>query len=48
VPLAWSPDGTQLLAFRHDRFAVVEVGSRTSGDLKRVGLQYSLVGARWR
>jgi Tol biopolymer transport system component len=47
-PLAWSPDGTQLLAFRHDRFAVVEVASRASRDLKRVGLQYSLLGARWR
>ncbi len=48
VPLAWSPDGTQLLAFRHDRFAVVEVASRASRDLKRVGLQYSLLGALWR
>ena len=47
VPLAWSPDGTQLLAFRHDRFAVVEVATRASRDLKRVGLQYSLLGARW-
>ncbi|HSS74354.1 MAG TPA: hypothetical protein VLK53_12395 [Gaiellaceae bacterium] len=46
-PLAWSPDGTELLAFRHDRFAVVEVPTRASRDLRRVGLQYSLLGARW-
>jgi Tol biopolymer transport system component len=47
-PLAWSPDGTTLLAFRHDRFAVVDVATRTSRDLRRVGLQYSLSGGRWR
>jgi dipeptidyl aminopeptidase/acylaminoacyl peptidase len=46
-PLAWSPDGTQLLAFRHDRFAVVDVATHASRDLKRVGIQYSVLGARW-
>jgi dipeptidyl aminopeptidase/acylaminoacyl peptidase len=48
LPLAWSPAGTELLTFRHDRFAVVDITTRTSRDLKRVGLQYSLTGARWR
>ena len=47
-PLAWSPAGTELLAFRHDRVAVVDVATRASRDLKRVGLQYSLSDARWR
>jgi Tol biopolymer transport system component len=46
-PLAWSPDGKQLLCFRHDRFAVVDVATRASRDLKRVGIQYELLGARW-
>ncbi len=47
-PLAWSPDGKQLLCFRHDRFALVDVATRASRDLKRVGVQYSLLVARWR
>jgi len=47
TPLAWSPDAKQILAFRHDRFAVVDVATRASRTLKRVGLQYSLLGARW-
>ena len=47
TPLAWSPDATQILVFRHDRFAVVTVATRASRTLKRVGLQYSLLGARW-
>jgi Tol biopolymer transport system component len=47
TPLAWSPNGTQLLAFRHDRFAVVDVATRASRDLKRVSLQPLLTGARW-
>jgi Tol biopolymer transport system component len=47
-PLAWSPDARQLLCFRHDRFAVVDVATRASRDLKRVGIQYELVGASWR
>jgi len=46
--LAWSPDGTQLLCFRHDRFAVVSVATRASRDVKRVGGQYELVAASWR
>jgi dipeptidyl aminopeptidase/acylaminoacyl peptidase len=46
-PLAWSPDGKQLLCFRHDRFAVVDVATRASRDLKPVGTQDSLLGARW-
>jgi dipeptidyl aminopeptidase/acylaminoacyl peptidase len=47
APLAWSPDSAQLLAFRHDRFAVVNVATRASRTLKRLGTQYSLVDARW-
>ncbi len=47
-PLAWSPDSEQLLAFRHDRFAIVDVASRASRDLKRVGIQYAVLGATWR
>jgi dipeptidyl aminopeptidase/acylaminoacyl peptidase len=47
TPLAWSPDSTQLLAFRHDRFAVVNVATRASRTLKRVGIQYALLDARW-
>lgn len=47
-PLAWSPDGKRLLAFRHDHFAVVTVATRASRNLKRVGVQYQLVAASWR
>lgn len=47
TPLAWSPDAAQLLAFRHDHFSIVDVATRRSRDLERVGLQYSLLGARW-
>jgi len=47
TPLAWSPDAAQVLAFRHDRFAVVDVATRASRTLNRVGLQYALFGARW-
>ena len=43
TPLAWSPDATQLLAFRHDRFSIVDVATRASRDLKRVGIQYALL-----
>jgi hypothetical protein len=46
-PLAWSPDGQQLLCFRLDRFAFVDVATRASRDLKRVGIQYELLGAAW-
>jgi TolB protein len=47
TPLAWSPDAAQLLAFRHDRFSIVDIATRSSRDLKRIGLQYSFFGARW-
>jgi Tol biopolymer transport system component len=47
-PLAWSPDGKQLLTFRHDRFSVVSVATRARRDLSRVGAQYELVAASWR
>ena len=47
TPLAWSPDAAQLLAFRHDHFSIVDVATRRSRDLERVGLLYSLLGARW-
>jgi Tol biopolymer transport system component len=47
TPLAWSPDSRQILAFRHDRFAVVKITTRAGRTLKRVGLEYSLRGARW-
>jgi Tol biopolymer transport system component len=46
-PLAWSPDGKQLLAFRHDRFAVVNVATRASRDVGRAGVQYDVRDARW-
>jgi TolB protein len=46
-PLAWSPDGTRMLAFRHDRFAVVDVASRRSTDLRRTGVLYPVGPARW-
>jgi hypothetical protein len=36
-----------LLTFRFDRFAVVDVASRTSTDLRRVGVQYAVTSARW-
>lgn len=48
TPLAWSPDSTHLLAFRHDHFSVVDAATRSSRTLRRVGVQYSLLGARWR
>ena len=47
TPLAWSPDGTRLLTFRHDRFAVVDVETRASTDLRRVGVRYAIASARW-
>jgi len=45
--LAWSPDGTTVLAFRHDRFARVDAATGASTDLARVGVQYELTAARW-
>jgi Tol biopolymer transport system component len=47
TPLAWSPDGTRLLTFRHDRFAIVDVTSGASLDVRKVGVRYSLPAARW-
>jgi Tol biopolymer transport system component len=46
-PLVWSPDGTRLLAFRHDRFAVIDVATRMSADLRNVGVQFTIGPARW-
>jgi hypothetical protein len=47
MPLAWSPDGKQLLCFRHDGFAVVDVATRASRRLRRVGTQSPPFAARW-
>jgi Tol biopolymer transport system component len=47
APLVWSPDSAQILAFRHDRFSVVTVATRASRTLRRVGIQQSMLGARW-
>ena len=47
TPLAWSPDGRSLLTFRHDRFAIVDVGTRASTDLRTVGIRYAIAAARW-
>lgn len=46
--LAWSPDGTKLLALRRDRLAVADVARRTSTTIARVGVQFELTGALWR
>lgn len=46
-PLAWSPDARKLLAFRHDRFAIVDVATRASTDLRQVGVRYGIASARW-
>jgi dipeptidyl aminopeptidase/acylaminoacyl peptidase len=48
MPLAWSPYAAQLLCFRHDGFAVVDVATRASRMLSRVGVQYPPFAARWR
>ncbi len=47
TPLAWSPDGTQLLVFRHDRFAVVQVDTRTITNVRTTGIRYAIPTARW-
>ena len=46
-PLAWSPDGTELLAFRQDRFAIVDVKTRASRVILGVWRDYELGPARW-
>ena len=47
TPLVWSPDGSRLLVFRHDRFAVVDVETGAVTDLRRTGIRYALPAARW-
>lgn len=47
TPLAWSPDGTRLLVFRHDRFATVDIEARAITPLRTVGVRYSIAAARW-
>ena len=36
-----------LLTFRHDRFAIVDVETRASTDLRTVGIRYAIAAARW-
>lgn len=47
TPLAWSPDASKLLVFRHDRFEMVDVTTRARTTLRRVGIRYSVASARW-
>jgi Tol biopolymer transport system component len=47
TPLAWSPDGTHLLVFRHDRFAVVRIETRTITNVRTTGIRYAVPTARW-
>jgi WD40-like Beta Propeller Repeat len=47
APLAWSPDGKQLLIFHRDRFAVLDVTTRATRDLRRVGTQFVNPAGRW-
>jgi hypothetical protein len=50
TPLAWSPDGKQLLIYHsyyRDRFAVLDIATGRSRDLKRVGDQHVIAAARW-
>jgi WD40-like Beta Propeller Repeat len=47
TPLAWSPDGTQLLVSRHDRFATVDVETRVVTPLRRTGVRSAIATARW-
>jgi Tol biopolymer transport system component len=46
--LAWAPDGTSVLSFRHDRFAVVAADGSGETVLARVGVQYEISSALWR
>lgn len=45
--LAWSPDGTEVLAFRRDRLAAVDAATGASATLAVIGLQYTLSDALW-
>ncbi len=45
--LAWSPDGTSVLAFRHDRFAAVNAATGESSDLAVVGVQSGIASSVW-
>jgi Tol biopolymer transport system component len=47
IALAWSPDGTSVLAFRRDEFAAVGLVSGESTTIARVGVQYSIGSAAW-
>jgi len=47
TPLAWSPDDKQPLILHRDRFAVLDVATSISRDLKRLGDQYVNPPARW-
>ncbi len=47
TPLAWSPDASHLLVFRHDRFAIVKVDTRTITNVRTVGIRYAIPAARW-
>lgn len=47
TPLAWSPDASRLLVFRHDRFAIVDVASRAITNVRRVGVRYAIPTVRW-
>jgi hypothetical protein len=45
--LAWSPDGSRLLARRYDRLAVVDVAGGVVTELVRVGYGYLVGTAYW-
>ena len=47
TPLAWSPDATRLLVFRHDRLAIVDVATGESTDVGQVGVRFWIASARW-
>ncbi|HET7568841.1 MAG TPA: hypothetical protein VFJ91_12675 [Gaiellaceae bacterium] len=45
--LAWSPDGVDVLAFRHDRLASVAIDGQAETTLARTGVQYEIDSAVW-
>ena len=47
TPLAWSPDSRRLLVFRHDRFVLVDVATRASTTVRKVGVRHAIPAARW-
>jgi Tol biopolymer transport system component len=47
TPIAWSPDGTKLLVFRHDRFAVVDVASGSSTPIALSRADVVVGPGRW-